>query len=149
MGIFVKDGNGNVLRFIQACLSGLQTLNNTFFAYIDATREELKYNAQTINLQKRLNDLYDNDQRRIYINNINSGGSIRYISRIIDGIAPVYISRIDEGISPVYVSRIADLGADYSYIVQVPNGLVFNETKMIATIDRYNLVDKTYIIQNY
>jgi len=148
VGIFVKDGNGNVLRFIQACLSGLQTLNNTFASFTSNTREDLKYNAQIIYFTKRLNDLHDNELRRIYIVNTAST-SVQYVSRTIEGITPVYVSRISEGITSVYVSRINDSGSDFNYIIKIPTGLIYSEDNFKATILRYNLADKRYTINTY
>lgn len=147
MGILVKDGNGNIVRFIQACLAGMQTLNNKFVSFTTAKKEELKYNAQIIYLTKRLNDLYDNENRRIYISNVQSIVTV-YVYSSTERDEP-YIYSIRETSDAVYVPSVFESGIDYNYIIFVPAGLEYSEDKFNATVRRYNLADKRYIIQTY
>ena len=74
MSILANKGNGNVLGFLRSCLSSLQTLNDKHYSFTTDISEDLKYNPQKINIQKRLNDLYDNELRRIYISNQSAHG---------------------------------------------------------------------------
>ena len=146
MGILVKKGNGTILKFIDSCLSGLQTLNNKFTAFTTETREDLKYNAQAIYLSKRLNDLYDYTNRGIYIVNIQSIHT-KYMYRNSE-LQTDYLYRNSES-QDFIITRLFDRGLDYNYIIKVPISLTYSEDNFNATVIRYNFVGKRYIIETY
>jgi len=147
MGIIVKKGNGNVLRFLQACLSGLQTLNDKFYVYIFGIKEDLKFNGQGIYLVRRLNDLYDNTLRRIYIVN-QQGITDKYVFRNSES-QTTYVYRIGEAATPFYIGRISEQGTEHDFIIYVPVSLVYVEDNFNATVSRYKLVNKRYKIEKY
>lgn len=147
MGILLTKGNGNLLRFLQACLKGLQTLNDTFNAYTLATQEDIKYNGQKIYLTRRLNNLYDNSLRRIYIVT-QQGIESKYIWRNSESQTD-FVYRTIEAHPPFYLGRIGEGGDEYDFIVYIPISLVYNEDQFNATINRYIAVDKRYVIQTY
>lgn len=147
MGILLRKGNGSFLRFLQACLKGLQTLNDTFNAFTISTQEDIKFNGQQIYLQRRLNDLYDLDQRRIYISTVQ-GLETKYIYDNSESQTD-YIYNISEASTPFYLSDINEVGVEYDFIVFVPSSLIYNDEAFNATITRYIAADKRYIIQTY
>ena len=147
MCILLQKGNGSFLRFLQSCLSGLQTLNNKFNAYTQSVQEDIKFNGQKIYLQRRLNDLYDPTNRAIYIvtsQNIET----KYIFDNSESQTD-YIYNIIEASAPFYIGDISEAGLGYEFIVYVPVALVYNDEAFDATINRYKAVDKRYIIQTY
>lgn len=147
MGILLQKGNGSYLRFLQACLKGLQTLNDAFNAYTSATQEDIKFNGQKIYLQRRLNDLYDSTLRRIYIVT-QQGIETKYIWRNSESQTD-YIYRLSEASTPFYIGRIGEIGDEYDFIVYVPVSLVYNDDAFNATINRYIASDKIYKIETY
>ena len=147
MGILLEKGNGSYLRFLKACLKGLQTLNDTFNAYTLATQEDIKFNGQKIYLQRRLNDLYDNTQRRIYIVT-QQGIETKYIWDNAESQTD-FVYDASEATTPFYIGDTGEIGGEYEFIVYVPASLVYNDEAFDATIARYKAVDKRYIIQTY
>lgn len=147
MGILLEKGNGSFLRFLQACLKGLQTLNDKFNVFTLATQEDIKFNGQKIYLTRRLNDLYDSTNRAIYIAT-TQGIETKYIYRSIESQTD-YIYRTIEASTPYYVGRIGEIGLEYDFVVYVPVSLVYNDEAFNATINRYIAADKRYIIQTY
>lgn len=147
MGILITSGNGNVLRFLKACLAGLQTLNNNFYSYAIEVKEDLKYNSQVINMTKRLNDLYDNSLRRIYISN-QQGIVDKFIfnssERQLD-----YVYNTIEGSAPFYIGNNSERGIEFDFIVYIPASLVYVSENFNATINRYKFDDKRYKIETY
>jgi hypothetical protein len=147
MGIIVKIGTkGQVMKFIKSLLYGLQYINDTFYSYIQSKKEELKYNSQLINLKKRLNDLFDNSLRQIYIVNVSSM-NLTWIFRYSENSA-VYISRYTES-APVYIKRYTENFASDDFIIYVPASLVYNQALFNSIVNRYVLADKRYTIQTY
>ena len=147
MGIRLIKGNGNVLRFLQSCLSGLQTINDSFYSYVVNVKEDLKYNGQIINLTKRLNDLYDNTLRRIYISN-QQGITTKYIFNNAERQTD-YIYNTIEASTPFYLGNNSEMGIEFDFIVYVPASLVYESENFNATINRYRLADKRYKIETY
>ena len=147
MGIRVKKGNGNVLRYLQACLSGLQTLNDKFYAYIVGVKEDLKFNGQTIYLTRRLNDLYDDTLRRIYIVN-EQGITDKYIFYNSER-QTEYVYYTSEASTPFYVGYNSERGVDYDFVIYVPVSLTYVEDNFNATLNRYKLKNKRYKIETY
>jgi hypothetical protein len=147
MGILLGKGNGNVLRFLQACLSALQTLNNLFNAFTQNAQENIKFNGQKIYLQRRLNDLYDPTQRRIYIVT-EQGIETKYIYDNNE-LQTDYVYETIEASAPFYISDINETGADYDFIIYVPVSLIYNANAFNATVSRYLAADKIYVIQTY
>ena len=143
MGIRISKGNGNVLRFLQSCLTGLQTLNNNFFSFVTGVKEDLKFNGQKIYLERRLNDLYDNSQRRIYIINLDNF-EITYVFRNSED-QTLFVDRIGEGEPPLYIARNNEELNDTNFRVMIPSGV--DESMVRVTVDRYIISGLSYEVQ--
>jgi len=149
-GIMVtNDNTGSVLYYIKAIMGGLQYLNDLFYTYISDKKEELKYNGQIIYLQRRLNNVFDNTLRRIYIANV-AAIPVQYAYRNTE-FQDNYVYRISESASNnFYLGRISEIGSNqYDFIVFVPAALTYNIDQMNATINRYKLIDKDFAMQTY
>jgi hypothetical protein len=149
-GIFVNnDGTGSFLAFIKSIMAGVQYINDLFYAFVTEKKEELKFNGQIINLQRRLNDVFDDTLRRIYIANIASI-PVQYLYRSSEFVDD-YVYRISEAMSSsFYVGRTSEIGTtQYDFIVYVPVALTYNTDRMNAVINRYKLADKTHNIETY
>jgi hypothetical protein len=149
-GIMVtKDNTGSFLYYIKSIMGGLQYLNDMFYSYISNKKEELKYNGQIINLQKRLNDLFDNTLRRIYLANISTI-PIQYLYSITE-FQDDYMYSITEAQSNSFImGSITEIGSEqYDFIVYVPVSLSYNSDQMNGIVKKYKLADKNYTIQTY
>lgn len=147
--LLTRDNSGSFVKFLQAAMTGLNYLNNIFYTYIIEKKEELKYNGQIINISKRLNDVFDNDLRRIYIANVATI-PVQYIWRVSEFETP-YVYRMSESSNDSFiVGRTAEIDSDiYDFIVFIPVSLTYNNEQMNAIINKYKLVDKTFNIQTY
>jgi len=147
MGIIVKLGtSGQVLKFTKSLLFGLQYINNLFYAYVLVKLDELKYNGQLIYLKKRLNDLFDNSLRRIYIVNtvtVNQTWIFRYTEN-----NPVYLYRYGEE-SPIYIKRYTEEFSTSDFTIYIPADLVYNQAFFNSVVNRYRLTDKNFTIITY
>jgi len=149
-GIMVKNDNtGSFIYYLKSIMGGLQYLNDLFYSYISNKKEELKYNGQIINLQKRLNDVFDDTLRRIYIVNVSTI-PIQYLYRVSE-FQNDFVYRISESAKNSFiVGRISELTSDnYDFIVYVPLSLSYNVERMIAVVNRYKLSDKTFTRLTY
>ncbi len=101
----------------------------------------LNHNGQVCYLEGVLNDEFDRQERRIFISDGN-----QYERQYIytDGeLLPKYLGVI-------YLHQDADYSdTAVDFIVNIPQGLNYNEHKMKALINFYKLASKRYKIQNY
>jgi len=61
----------------QALSKGLKNLYDDFYAYKDLALYQVSHNGSIIQLEKVLNDYFDPDQRRIYIENVQRVQDLR------------------------------------------------------------------------
>jgi hypothetical protein len=149
MGIVVKTGStGQVLKFAKSLMYGFQYINNYFYSYVNSKLDELKYNGQLINLQKRLNDLFalDDANRNIYIVN-SSSVSLTWIFRYAEN-NPIYVDRYTET-SQLFIKRYSESVDNYDFIIYVPASLIYSDSLFDSIVNRYRLSDKNYTIKTY
>lgn len=129
--------------YLLALMLPLDTLYTQFMAYRRDTIYKLQHNGQVVLLQKVLNDRFDKDQRRIYID---------------DGIVndPTYVYTHAED-KPVhlgtqYIYSRAELAyKDVNFTVVLPAGMTLSDEERIrmqSLINYYKLASKTYRIIN-
>ena len=147
MAISVKIGPlGQVMKFIKMLLYGFQYINNDFYGYVQLKFEELKYNGQLINLQKRLNDLFDPSGRGIFIVN-STTISLTWIYRYTEH-SPVYIFRHSED-STLFIKRHGESVESSDFIINVPSNITYSDPFFNSIVNRYKLSDKNYTINLY
>lgn len=112
-----------VIAFLKAATKPFQTLNASLVQFGNEMELRSKYNSQTKVLEKLLNDTFDNETRRITIENSTLTGNVRLYNRN-EG-PPVYLWNRSEGEAPTY---LFNYGSDYGYdfTVYVPTGVFSN-----------------------
>ncbi|MXV37666.1 hypothetical protein GO491_03075 [Flavobacteriaceae bacterium Ap0902] len=104
----------------------------------------LNHNSQVCYLRKVLNDEFDNEFRRIKIDD-GLGYSAFYIYTEGEN-KPKWLYTENEN-KPIYLNNQSSLaGTGVDFYVIVPAGLQFNEIKMRALVDFYRLASKRYEI---
>jgi hypothetical protein len=121
-------------------------LYGLFLEARDAFLYEIGHNGQVCRLRKMLNDKFDSTERRIYIADSEPVSPV-YLFRDAE-LKPVYIYTEGED-SPVYLRRDEELNAGGSFIVFVPEDLVYDEIRMRNRIDNFKLAGKGYTIQTF
>jgi len=106
-----------------------------------------QFNSQTILLQHLLNDLFDNQLRRIYIVN-TANIYYPYFYNKIENKAPVYLFRKTENIA-TYLNFQSEYQSINDFIVYIPSSLIINLSLMMYYIDYYKISGKKYQIQTY
>jgi hypothetical protein len=131
------------LALVQLVYSVLRPLTNVHYSwrlYRESNMYKLSHNGQKCYLEKALNDSFDQELRRIYIDGSGGSATKTYI----------YTSAEDR---PKYLGKIflrqrlefADSGADFT--VHVPSTIVSTQNYQLrALIDFYKLGGKRYLI---
>ncbi len=139
------------IRWLWALLSPLEVLHETWQIMRGDNLYKLQHNGQVCYLRKVLNDEFDPELRRIYIND-----GLRHQRKYIYTHAEekpkaIYTNQeVKNGETPFYLhpsSDYVETGVDF--IVWVPVDLNYNKYDMRALIDFYRLASKTYKIEPY
>jgi hypothetical protein len=81
-----------MLAWLQVLVSQVQQLHGTFLALRDLTLYDMRLNGQTMYLEKGLNDRFDDDERRIYIETVEDPTQF-YIYRVEEAQPQLFIYR--------------------------------------------------------
>ncbi len=150
------DGESRHLDWIKSLLNPLQTLNKLFKLYTDDILYHMYLTGQVIYLEHYLNDLFDNEKRRIYI----SDGSLvlppflytKYDYSKHSNIPILYLFLKADGSTPFYLYNKTDYDVQEEFIINVPNEIPLTpyiENRIRAATNKYKQAGSIYSIVNY
>lgn len=127
----------NLLAMCKVLLKPLKTLFTSFTDYRGEVQRQLRYNSQHIVLSNLLNNLFDNSQRRIYIQSSLTLKPPTYLFIKADN-KPVYIYPKSEN-KPHFIYTIAEHTEGPDFIVFVATGSLTSaqEVKLKAVVNTY------------
>lgn len=143
------------MSWLRALTTPIQDTLDTFNANREANEYTLAHNGQVIKLEAALNDVFDNEERRIYIDTTLPDGVWLYTA--VEH-RPLWLGTAAEAGAveygcPVWLFTDAEIAAAPDFIVYVPS-VVYDalpsEVRMRALIDKYRLPSKfNYTIQSF
>lgn len=144
----VRLRQGKMLRWLQCLIAPTLELYLNFTLNRNANIYVLKHSSQIAYMQAVLNDAYDPILRRIYINDGLYTDSLFVF--LIDENEPLWLGMQSEIGSTLYqnpnwlFTRAETLEPSYCFVVNVPIGLVYDEVRLRALVDKYRLPSKNY-----
>ena len=105
----------------------------------------LRYNGQSMYIERALNDTFDPDQQRIYITSAYADNKL-YLYSKSEQRTPVYLYNKSENSSSTYIYNSNETEFDVDFIVYVDHTITYDESRMRAIINQYKLYGKTYKI---
>ncbi|KMQ70249.1 hypothetical protein ACM44_13430 [Chryseobacterium koreense CCUG 49689] len=142
------------MSFINSFIDPLDVLYITFLKNRKQNLIKMNHNFQKFSMQKRLNDVFDQIERRIKIvNAVQYEGVFIYTEAETDPTKPGYYSTdlsnkmkwLFGNEKPIYLRNESELSSDYDFIVEIPDAGI-NQMQMKAEIDFYVLPSKSYLI---
>ena len=132
-----------LMAFLDSFIMPLEFLYITFLKNRKQNLIRMEFNYQKFSLQKRLNDAFDQLERRIRIVN-----AVQY-----EGVYLYTEAEDDQWFSktrwlsdnPIYLRTEAELTSEFDFIVEIPNTNI-NRYQLQAEIDFYILPSKRYQI---
>lgn len=133
-------------------------LISLYIGFLNARRQNLirmSVTTQKFSMQKRLNDAFDQVDRRIrIIKAVQYSGLFLYTDAEIDPNSPDHFSDninnkmkwLNGDEKPIYLRTESELYSEYDFIVTVPN-IGINENQLRAEIEYYMLQSKNYRIE--
>ena len=141
--------NTRQIAWLSALVEPVRVLYAEFLEYRTATTYALSLSTQTKVLEYALNTKWPAAGGLIYIENVSRAASVFWLFDDTSSAAdPVTISA-DPAPTPYLYDDAAIEPITTSFIVFVPDTLVFVEAEMRALVDRYKLIGTTYQIQLY
>lgn len=130
------------VAWLKALISPLVTQYNSFITYRTEIQYKLNHNGQVCYLEAVLNDTFDVDERRIYLEDAG-GESVTLLQRDTD-LEPVILNDDDTGAVIIH-NDSAYNGGDYNGIVYIPYQFTDAELyRLRALVDSYRLATIKY-----
>jgi hypothetical protein len=136
-----------VLTWVNCLCKPLSTLQEVFLSFRKQKLLELTYNSQTMIFERVLNTAFG--ATGIYIENVNSSFNRNYIFQLSEEERPLYIRQLNEEENGPFINSLAEFASEFDFIVWVPVGLVFDQAKMNALVNKYKLAGFRHSIQKY
>lgn len=135
-----------IIALVTILTMPLADLYSQFLDYKKATEYKMSFTPQVCQLERLLNDKYDNIQRRIYIEN-PVPVAIDYLYYKIEN-KPIYLYRKSDN-KPNFIYRqntYNDVNSDFTITIPLElQGL--NEVELRALVNYYKLFSKTYTVR--
>lgn len=132
--------------FVFVLIAPLETMYVEFLKMRKQNLIKMDHNFQKFSMQKRLNDAFDNQQRRIRIvNAISYFGTFIYTENEVKNFQNLAQWLYGDE-NPIYLRNESELNSEYDFIVEIPNEPI-NMYQMKAEIDFYALQSKRYLIK--
>jgi hypothetical protein len=141
-----------LLAFLNALLAPLQEVNQRFIDLVGVLFYKTSFNGQVIYLEHLINDAYDNEQRRCYID--DPSGILQqplYVYHKYEGqIDPVIYTKAENGTQPIiYGETEDDLLPDFIVYMPADAYTSLNEPNLRAIINQYRIAGKRYTIETF
>ncbi len=144
----VRRRVADTVAWLRALTSPVRRLNTRFRALRVETLYFLAHNGQVCYLEAALNDVFDAEERRIFISDPEYRDPV-YLFRTNEE-RPVYLSLSSElpvvGYdAPRYLYLNSELynGSGVQFIVNVPAAVTYNEARLRALVNKYRLASKS------
>lgn len=157
-GLFWVTASGNSwsgqghkhTAWLKVLMRGIQTLHTSFLALISKTRYEMNITGQVIYLEHYLNDLFDANDRRIFI---DDGSPILapFLFRKVEN-TPQIIYNKSEGQNPFYLYRKDDFLSQNDFVIMIPGAIPITtdlENRIRAAVNRYKQAGSRYTLENF
>lgn len=133
------------VSWLNALLSPIQTMADTFATKCLDWDFKIKYNSQQKILEGLLNKLYDSSLRRIRVETIaDLAPPVILYHDAEEPTGPVLYFDGESADGPILMHDGEE--SAYDFRVLVPTSLTSSEAQIKSWINRYKLADKTYII---
>lgn len=131
-----------IIAFLRAITTPLRTLQNTFNIYRVNFDYDLRINSQVVYLEKVLNDNFDEELRRIRVEDNEAVVNQKYIYTDVED-KPRFLGKLFIG------SKSESLSYGEDFIVKIPSDLLYEEIKykLRALLNKNKLPSLRYKIE--
>ncbi len=138
-----------IYAFLKAFLAPLKELQQVFQAYRESAARQVKSNAFTATLEKRLNDIFFYEDEDIYITDEEYGRFT--LSKIDESFEPVYVSyQGEDPETPALLESFTPDDLIGRFIVHVPSTMTAAELATVARwVNYYKMAGTEYTIELY
>lgn len=134
------------LQWLKSLVAPLFSLNAIFGVYVDEVRAQLYMTGQVIYMEHYLNDIFDNNARRIYIE--DGDASLPLIMYNKDETDSFTIYNKSENQTDSILLNRSDLENQVDFKIKIPweNIPTIEKNKMAAHVNKYKIAGKRFSI---
>lgn len=138
------------MAFLTAIVAPIKRLNAEFDQFYDDVKYILDHGPRVFQIQSALNDRFDYDLRRIYIEDGSDYEPLPIYRDAEAKQAPYVYLESEVSQQAPYLYREEEIDAvGIDFVVFVPASLVFDMEELKAVVDYYRFKDKVYIVQTF
>ena len=145
------EGESRQIDWIRSLIQPIQQLNDKVKQYTDDVYYRLNLTGQVIYLEHYLNDLFDKDQRRIYLSDDNLVLP-PYLFNKSDGEAVLNLYNEADGETPFHLYNKQDYFNQGSFVINVPAAIILTQSmlnRIKRATNQYKQAGVSYSIVNY
>jgi hypothetical protein len=133
------------IDLIMIFISPIDRMKSDFYTFFNAKKYELSFNGQVCSLEQLLNNEFDSNLRRIYIDDLEQLPEY-YLFNKEENNEVKYLFNESEGETPTYLYNQEEYDLDNDFTIYIPSGLVFDELYFKALVNQYKTASKRFNI---
>lgn len=148
---WVNSGGNKHGIWLGVLVTPIQSLHSQFLSLISSTRYRMQITGQVVYLEHYLNDLFDANERRIYISDA-APILAPFVFQKIENQPENYIYQKSENADLFYLRVRSDFGDSNDFIINVPSAITLTEelqNKIKAATNLYKQAGSRFAIENY
>ena len=137
-----------IIAFVSSSIRPLKTVNDLLLDLRDDIELKLSFSAETISLEKFLNDNFDPSNKNIFISDTLIIEEL-FIRRNEELRPAPFIFLNSEAKPPRFIYRNEEFEVQSDYIINIPASVVFDEDVVRSEVNTYNLAGKKFEIVTF
>ncbi len=130
---------------LKAFLKPFQILFNQFISYREATIITLTHTGQVMYIEHILNDTYDEDQRRIHIDDGDEYRYPEFLYNYSEGQQALELNNYDNG--QIEMNNAIEFNLINDFVVKIPATLPSDDNAIREMVNRYKQAGKRFKIE--
>lgn len=124
-------------------ISNLQTAVQDFY---DQKKYDLQFNGQVVYLEHLLNDLFDPNDRQIYIDD-PALISPTYVFNDSEVNESTYLTNTSEVVDGVYMFNESELAGQSDFIIKIPASVTYDAEILTIYVNKYRIAPMRWTIE--
>lgn len=134
------------VELLKVLASPLVITFSAFYQFYEDKKYELLFNGQVIYLEHLLNDVFDENNRGIYITDAPQQIAPVVVFNQSEENEEMVLHNISEGEVEVVLFNESESLSWPNFIVNIPSAVVYNDLQLRALVNKYKIAGKNYII---
>lgn len=133
-----------IIKYIQAVIKPLDDVLQEFYVFFEQNKYNLQFNGQVMNLERLLNEQFDNVANGIYITDAINVNEV-FLFNKEEGNELTFLHNKIEVADPYYLQNSMEI-ENRDFIVNIPSAVVYNADLLKFYVNKYRAFGKRWKI---